>query len=218
MPGAGRGCRAVKVLIVDDHPIVRAGLRRLLATEPGFRVGEAATGREALAVFREFRPDLVVLDLSMPGLGGLEVIPRLRIENPAIRILVLSMHQEAIYARRALQAGALGFVGKSAAPDRLLDAIRRVAAGGRYIEHEIAQELALAGLHAAGQPLHALTPREFEILRLLGEGSSLRQIAEAIGISYKTVANACVLIKAKLGAARTADLVRIAIQTGIARP
>src|SRR5581483_4220000 len=140
-------------------------------------VGEAATGREALAVFREFRPDLVVLDLSMPGLGGLEVIPRLRIENPAIRILVLSMHQEAIYARRALQAGGPGFVGKSAAPERLLDAIRRVAAGGRYIEHEIAQELALAGLHAAGQPLHALTPREFEILRLLGEGSGLRPTA-----------------------------------------
>jgi DNA-binding NarL/FixJ family response regulator len=207
----------MKILIVDDHPIVRAGLRRLLAGEPEYQVQEAASGREALALYREYEPDLVILDLSMPGLGGLEVIGRLRIENAAVRVLVLSMHREAMYARRALQAGAAGFISKNAPADRLLEAVRRVAAGQRYIEHEIAEELALANIPAADTPFHDLSPREFEILRLLGGGSSLNQIAETIGVSYKTVANTCGQIKAKLGAPRTADLVRIAIQRGIAQ-
>jgi DNA-binding NarL/FixJ family response regulator len=205
----------MKILIVDDHPIVRAGLRRLLAAEPEYQVREAASGREALVVFREYRPDLVILDLSMPGLGGIEVIGRLRLDEAAARVLVLSMHREAMYARRALQAGAAGFISKNAPADRLLEAVRRVAAGQNYIEHEIAQELALANLHAPGIPLQDLSPREFEILRLLGGGNSLNQIAETIGVSYKTVANTCGQIKAKLGAPRTADLVRIAIQRGL---
>ncbi|HEY1798212.1 MAG TPA: response regulator transcription factor [Stellaceae bacterium] len=205
----------MKILIVDDHPIVRAGLRRLLAGEPEYQVREAASGREALAVFREYRPELVILDLSMPGLGGIEVIGRLRIEDAAVRVLVLSMHREAMYARRALQAGAAGFISKNAPPERVFEAVRRVAAGQNYIEHEIAQELALANLHGPRNPLQDLSAREFEILRLLGGGSSLNQIAETIGVSYKTVANTCGQIKAKLGAPRTADLVRIAIQRGL---
>jgi DNA-binding NarL/FixJ family response regulator len=208
----------MKILVVDDHPIVRSGLRRLLGAEPGFTVREAENGREALAAFREYRPDLVVLDISMPGMGGLEVVGRLKLENPAVRILILSMHQEAIYVTRALQAGAAGFVSKSAPADRLLEAIKRVAGGHAYIEHGIAQELALAHVRAPGTPLQDLSPREFEILRLLGDGSSLGQIADAIGISYKTAANACGQLKAKLGVTRTADLVRIAIQNGIAGP
>jgi DNA-binding NarL/FixJ family response regulator len=140
----------MKILVVDDHPIVRDGLRRLLAGEPGLEVREAASGREALTAFREYRPDLVVLDLSMPGMGGLEVIGRLKLENPAVRILVLSMHQEAIYATRALQAGAIGFISKNAPADRLLEAMKRVAGGHAFIEHEIAQELALANIRTAG--------------------------------------------------------------------
>ncbi|HWB47549.1 MAG TPA: response regulator transcription factor [Stellaceae bacterium] len=210
----------MRILIVDDHPIVRAGLRRLLGGERDYEVREAAGGREALAAVREWRPALVVLDLSMPGIGGLEVISRLRLQEPSIRILVLSMHTEAIYATRALQAGAAGFIGKSAPPDRLLDAVKRLAAGQNYIDHEIAQELALTAVHApggkSGLPLQDLSPREFEILRLLGDGSSLQQIADAIGISYKTAANCCGQLKAKLRVARTADLVRIAVQNGIA--
>jgi len=206
----------MKILVVDDHPIVRSGLRRLLAGEPGFDVREAASGREALVAFRDYQPDLVVLDLSMPGMGGLEVIGRLKIESAAVRVLVLSMHQEPIYATRALRAGAAGFISKNAPADRLLDAVKRVAAGQNYIEHGIAQDLALANIHTPGLPLQELSPREFEILRLLGDGSTLHQIADAIGVSYKTAANTCGQIKAKLGAARTADLVRIAIQNGIA--
>ncbi len=210
----------MRILVVDDHPIVRAGLRRLLSGEAGYEVREAAGGREALIAFRDWRPGLVVLDLSMPGIGGLEVISRLRLEDAGARILVLSMHTEAIYASRALQAGAAGFIGKNAPPDRLLDAVKRLAAGHNYIDHEIAQELALAAVRAPGStsglPLQDLSPREFEILRLLGDGRTLQQIADAIGVSYKTAANSCGQIKAKLRVPRTADLVRIAVQNGIA--
>jgi len=207
----------VRILVVDDHPVVRSGLRRLLAGALEAELYEAASAREALIAFREYQPDLVILDLSMPGTGGLEVIGRLKIENAAVRILVLSMHQDAIYATRALRAGAVGFISKNAPADQLLEAVKRVAGGHLYIEHEIAQELALANIRATGVPLQDLSPREFEILRLLGAGNSLRQIAEATGVSYKTAANSCVQIKAKLGVARTADLIRVAVQNGIAR-
>ena len=205
----------MQILVVDDHPVVRSGLRRLIAAEPGYAVCEAASGREALSVFKECRPDLVVLDLSMPGMGGLEVIARLKAETRGARILVLSMHQEPLYATRALQAGALGFVSKQAPADQLLEAIKRVAAGHSFIEHEIAQELALANISSLGHPLQDLSTREVEILRLLAEGNSLRQIANTIGVSYKTAANACGQIKAKLSVARTADLVRIATRNGL---
>lgn len=207
----------MRILVVDDHPVVRSGLRRLLAGALEAELYEAASAREALIAFREYQPDLVILDLSMPGTGGLEVIGRLKIENAAVRILVLSMHQDAIYATRALRAGAVGFISKNAPADQLLEAVKRVAGGHLYIEHEIAQELALANIRATGVPLQDLSPREFEILRLLGAGNSLRQIAEATGVSYKTAANSCVQIKAKLGVARTADLIRVAVQNGIAR-
>jgi two-component system invasion response regulator UvrY len=201
----------MKVLIVDDHAIVRDGLSRLLATDGDHELKLVATGREALIAARSFRPDLVILDLNLPGLGGLELLRRL-VAIQAGRILVLSMHAEPLYARRSLEAGAHGYVSKNAAPDELLAAVRRVAAGGRYIEAEIAQALALG---AGAETLNALSPRELEIMRLLAAGSSLAEIAEALGASYKTIANTCTLIKSKLGVARTADLVRLAIETGV---
>ena len=201
----------MKILIVDDHAIVRDGLSRLLATDGDHELRMAANGRDALIAARAFRPDLVILDLNLPGLGGLELLRRL-VAIEAGKILVLSMHAEPLYARRALEAGAHGYVSKNAAPDELLAAVRRVASGGRYIEAEIAQELALGG---GAETLNALSPRELEIMRLLAAGSSLAEIAEALGASYKTIANTCTLIKSKLGVARTADLVRLAIETGV---
>ena len=201
----------MKILIVDDHAIVRDGLSRLLATDGDHEVKLAATGREALILARSFRPSLVILDLNLPGLGGLELLRRL-VAIEAGRILVLSMHAEPLYARRSLEAGAHGYVSKNAAPDELLAAVRRVAAGGRYVEAEIAQALALG---AGAETLNALSPRELEIMRLLAAGSSLAEIADALGASYKTIANTCTLIKSKLGVARTADLVRLAIETGV---
>lgn len=201
----------MKILIVDDHAIVRDGLARLLASEGAHEIRMAASGREALTAARAFRPELVILDLNLPGLGGLELVRRLA-QAGLGRILVLSMHAEPLYARRALEAGAHGYVSKNAAPDELLAAIRKVAAGGRYVEAEIAQALALG---AGAEALDALSPRELEIMRLLAGGASLAEIADALGASYKTIANTCTLIKSKLGVARTADLVRLAIETGV---
>jgi len=194
---------------------VRAGLLRLMAAEPEIEVREAATGKEALALVREHRPDLVVLDLNLPGVGGLEVIARLKLDDPGVRVLVLTMHDNAIYVTRALQAGASGYVSKNAPPDEILEAMRRVAGGRNYIEHDIAQELALLNIRTPAHLLNDLSRRDIEILRLLGEGRSLSQIADTIGVSYKTVANNCAQIKAKLGVTRTAELIRIAVLYGI---
>lgn len=206
----------MKILLVDDHAVVRSGLRRLLADLPRAEVAEAANGREALAAVRAGRPGLVVLDLNLPGLGGLELLRRVLLEHPAARVLVLSMYAEALYAARALRAGASGYLSKNASPEELLHAVRRVAEGGRYIEGEIAQELALQAASAEGEgPLERLSERDLEILRLLGDGRGLAEIADALGVSYKTVANACTAIKAKLGVARTAELVRLAIELGV---
>jgi two-component system, NarL family, invasion response regulator UvrY len=207
----------MKFLIVDDHPIVRAGLRRLIGIEEDAQIRDAASAKEALASFKEDRPDLVIMDLNLPGGGGLETIRRLMIEDDRARILVFSVHGDSIHAARAFEAGALGYVTKNAPPEQISLAIFRVAAGQNYIEPEIAQELALLTVRtsrrsSAPHPFKDLTRRDLEILRLLGEGYSLVQIADAIGLSYKTVANNCTHIKSKLGLARTADLIRIAIE------
>jgi two-component system invasion response regulator UvrY len=205
----------MKVLIVDDHAIVRAGLRRLLADEPGLALNEAAGGREALTLCRDWRPDLVILDLNLPGLGGLELIKRLRLEEKAPRILVLSLHDDPLYAMRALEAGAAGYVSKNAAPEAILEGVRRVGEGQSYVAPHLAQEMALFSVRAPAHRLGDLSRRDLEILRLLGEGSSLQQIADALGLSYKTIANTCGQIKAKLGVQRTAELIRIAVESRI---
>jgi two-component system invasion response regulator UvrY len=202
----------MKVLIVDDHPIVRAGLKRLLQGDGQLALREAATGKEALSLCRDEAPDLVILDLNLPGMGGLELIKRLKLEDPALRILVLSMHDDAIYAMRALQAGAAGYVSKNAPPGQLLEGIARVARGQGYLAPELAQEIAFTKLGASAHPLDALSPRDLDVLRLLGEGRSLQQIADTLGLSYKTVANNCAGLKAKLGVQRTAELIRLAVQ------
>jgi two-component system invasion response regulator UvrY len=206
----------MKVLIVDDHAIVRSGLKRLLAALPNAEIREAPTGRDALAMYREERADIVLLDINLPGIGGLELLGRILLLDKTARILMFSMHAEAVYAGRALQAGALGYVSKNAAPDEVLNAIRKVSEGGRYIENEIAQELALQPAPGS-DPLQQLTERDLEILRLLGEGRSLAEIAEALGVSYKTIANTSSQIKGKLGVTRTADLIRLSVEMGVAR-
>ena len=205
----------MKILIVDDHPIIRTGLRRLLAGEPEIEIREAASGREAISAFREDRPALVILDLNLPGLGGLEVIARLKIADPAARILVLSMHDEEIHVTRALQAGAMGYISKNAPPEEIIEAIRRVADGHTYIEHEIAERLVFSNIRAPSHALEHLSSRDLEILRLLAGGCTLLQIADTIGVSYKTAANNCTQIKVKLGATSAADLIRIAMRSGL---
>jgi two-component system invasion response regulator UvrY len=208
----------MNVLLIDDHAIVRAGVRRLLAGDPRFVVSEAATGREAWAAFRSNPPDLVVIDLSMPGISGLEVIRRMKQETRTLRVLVLSMHCDALFVTRALQAGALGYVSKNAPPEEILIAIERVGAGRPYVEAELAQALVIDGPGAESDALQSLSTRDIEIIRFLGEGHSLAKIADMIGLSYKTVANNCAQIKAKLGGASTADLVRLALRSGLLPP
>jgi two-component system, NarL family, invasion response regulator UvrY len=205
----------MKILLVDDHQLVRSGLRNLLTSVADTLIVEAANGREAFARLRQDRPDLVLLDLNLPGIGGLELLRRMLLEDKATRILVLSMHAEPLYVARAMELGARGYLSKNASAEELLTAVRRVTEGSRYIESEIAQELALQAV-APDHGLRDLTDRDLEIMRLLAEGLSLAEIAGALGIGYKTVANACSIIKAKLGVTRTNDLIRLAMTLGVA--
>ena len=201
------------ILLVDDHAVVRGGLRRLLEALSPTEILEAANGRDAAKLARSRRLDLIVLDLNLPELGGLELLARL-LHIGGAPILVLRMHAEPLYVKRALDAGARGYVSKNVTPEELLTAARRVLAGGRYVENELAQTLVLQG-DLAGRSLEEMSARDLEILRLLVRGRSLGEIADALGLSYKTVANICTGIKSRLGAARNADLVRLAIEAGI---
>ena len=203
----------MRVLLVDDHAIVRDGLKRLLATSFTVELREVADGREALAALRRETFDIVILDLNLPGIGGIELLKRVLLVSRA-KVLIFSMHAEPLYVTRALDAGAAGYISKNIAPDELIAAVQRLAAGGRYVEQEIAQQLAL-GSGATSQTMGQLTARELEIMRLLGQGRSVAEIAAVIGVGYKTVANTLSQMKMKLGAARTADLVRMAVEAGV---
>lgn len=202
----------MNILLVDDHVLVRQGVRRILAAIPDARIFEAATNHEALALFRKYELDVIVLDISLAGASGLELLKRFRIEKPDSKVLMLSMHAEAIYASRALQAGARGYLSKGASSEELVTAVIRVSEGKRYVERDIATEIAVKQVDHNGDLLERLTTREMDILRLLGEGKSLAGIAETLGVAYKTVANACSLMKTKLAVDRTADLIRMALE------
>lgn len=202
----------MKVLIVDDHGVVRDGLSRLLSTHFTVETFEATNVDSALQIYDAIHPTLVILDLNLEGPGGLEMLRRLLGKVPNAKVIVFSMHHEPMYAIRALRAGASGYVGKSAPVEELLTAIRTVEGGGQYVDRELAARIALS--HTTNDdPLHSLTLREVEILRLLGQGKSMTAISEGLGIAYKTVANICTQMKVKLGVDRTADLIRLAVET-----
>ena len=203
-----------RLLVVDDHAIVRSGIRRLLGDRDDIQVLEAASGEEALDAIAGSSVTLIVLDLNLPGLGGLELLRRLVRAAPGLPILVFSQHAEAIYATKALEAGARGFVSKNAMPEEFLDAIDAILAGGTAVEKSIQREMAMRDL-AEDAYLKPLTERDIEILRLLAAGDSLSEIAAKLGIAYKTVANTLSRIKEKLGVGQTSDLIRIAIGRGL---
>ncbi len=196
----------IRLLIIDDHAIVRAGVRRLLAPEPDIECLEADSGETALALIGREPVQFAVLDLNLPGLGGPALIRALIGVCPDLRVLVFSTHTERIYVAKSLEAGARGYVSKNAAPEELARAVRAVLQGRTYVEADIAEELEEA---EGDGDLRPLTSRELEIMRLLARGRSLTQIAGALGVAYKTVANTCTHIKEKLGAAHTADPMRI---------
>ncbi|PWC76974.1 response regulator transcription factor [Azospirillum sp. TSH64] len=205
------------ILLVDDHPIVRAGCQRLLAEAALGRVVEAEDVGSALELWRAERPDVVVLDLNIPGDGGgMAVLRTIRQENPAVPVLIFSMHEDPAIAARALKAGARGYVTKNDAPDSLASAIGTVLAGRIHLDSGLARDLALMSLSPPSDPLAALTQREREILALVGRGMTAAAIAERLGISQKTVANSCTQIKDKLGADSARALIRIAIDNGLA--
>lgn len=205
------------ILLVDDHPIVRAGCQRLLAEAALGRVVEAEDVGSALALWRAERPDVVVLDLNIPGDGGgMAVLRTIREETPAVPVLIFSMHEDPAIAARALKAGARGYVTKNDAPDSLASAIGTVLAGRIHMDSGLARDLALMTLTPPPDPLTGLTQREREILGLVGRGLTTAAIAERLGISQKTVANSCTQIKDKLGADSTRALIRIAIDNGLA--
>jgi DNA-binding NarL/FixJ family response regulator len=203
-----------RVLVVDDHAIVRSGIRRLLKERAGTDILEAASGEAALEAVQADAPDLVLLDLNLPALGGLELLRRLLRAAPGTAILIFSQHSEAIYAAKALEAGARGFISKNAMPEELLEAVDAILAGGTAIEKDIQHEMAIHDLMEDAY-LKPLSERDLEILRLLASGDTLSEIAEKLGVAYKTVANTLSRIKEKLGVGQTSDLIRIAVSRGL---
>ena len=199
----------IRVLLADDHEIVRDGLKRILDAAGDLQVaGEAANGDQALALVKENDYDLALLDMSMPGLAGIDLIKRIRIEKPKLGILVLSMHGEQQYAARALKAGASGYLTKDSAAEQLVGAIRKVAAGGVHVSDAAAASL----VSASRAPHQELTDREFEVLRLLAGGRSPTEIAAQLHLSVKTISTHKSHIQEKLGLGGTADLVRYALE------
>ena len=212
--------RKITVMLVDDHAVVRAGYRLLLSQSSQIEiVREAERGEEACQFYAECQPDVVVMDLSMPGMGGLAAIRRIRARDPEARILAFSIHDETVYAERALEAGASGYIMKSCAPEILVEAVLAVARDERYIEREIAQRLVLkkgAGPDASAN-LQTLSAREFDVFCLLAQGRTPREIALELRLSYKTASNYSTLIKSKLGVNTTAEMARLALQQGIVK-
>ena len=200
---------AIRILLADDHQIVRDGLKRILAAAGDLQVaGEAASGDQALALVKANDYDVALLDMSMPGLSGIDLIKRLKAEKPKLRMLVLSMHGEQQYAARALKAGASGYLTKDSAAEQLVGAIRKIAAGGMHVS-----EAAAASLVASGnEPDRALSDREFEVLRLLASGLGPTEIGERLHLSVKTVSTHKARILEKLNLGSTAELVRYALE------
>lgn len=210
----------VRIVLADDHAIVREGLKRLVGDVADFEVaGEAADGTEVMRIVRATDFDVLVLDLSMPGRSGMELIKLVKAEKPRLRILVLSMHQEMQYAVRAIKSGASGYLTKESAPAQLEQAIRKIAAGGAYISAEVAEQLALGAMPGADAlPHESLSDREFEVFRLLVSGEAVSDIAAKLNLSVKTVSTHKSNLMQKLGLANQTELVRYALKHGLAEP
>lgn len=205
----------IKVLVADDHAIVRRGLRQILAETQDILVGgEAATASEVLRLVREQRFTAAILDISLPGASGLDLLADLRKERPDLPVLILTVHSEDQYAVRAIKAGAAGFLTKESAPDKLIEAVRKVASGGRYVSPELAERLAsaLAG-ESGGAPHERLSDREFEILKMLASGKTVSEVAQELSLSVKTVSTHRTRILKKMGMRTNAELTAYAVRT-----
>lgn len=210
---------SVRVMLVDDHAVVRMGFRLLLESDPTVEVcAEADSGEAALKAYPEVAPDVVVMDLSMPGMGGIEAVTRLVAKDAAARILVLSAHEDTVHPRRLLKAGALGYLSKRSAADELLRALHQVAAGRNYIDPVLAQQLAVQQFSGDQSPVEVLSEREFEVFMHLARGQSVNRIAETLFLSPRTVGTHLYNIKQKLGAENAAEITLIAMRNGLLAP
>jgi len=207
----------IKVLLADDHAVVRTGFRLLLQSQPDINVvAEAPSGEAACQMYAEMLPDVVVMDLGMPGMGGLEAMRRIRARNPNARVLALSAHDDPMHARRALREGALGFLSKRSAPEVLIEAISAIAAGRRYIDPALAQKLALAEIEGAGRsPIEQLSEREFEVFIRLAGGATVQKIADDLKLAASTIGTHLYNIKQKLGVVNQSELTLLAIRHGL---
>ena len=208
--------KKVTIVLVDDHAVVRAGVRRLLEQEALFDViGEAESGEKAYQIFGELKPDVMVMDLSMPGMGGLEAIRRILMRHERARILVLTMHEDLSFANQALKLGAKGYLTKNTLADDLVKSIQTVSKGDVFLSDEIAKKMAMQSISGNQDPIHELSAREFEIFRLLAEGLDIDAIATTLNISSKTVSNYQTMIKQKLNINSPVELIRYAIKAGV---
>jgi two-component system, NarL family, invasion response regulator UvrY len=209
----------IGVMLVDDHAVVRMGFRLLLEAAADMRVvAEAESGEEAMRRIEQARPGVVVMDISMPGIGGLEAVRRILAKEPAARILVLSAHEDAMHARRLLKAGAAGYLTKRSAAEALIQAIREVAQGRTFLEPQLAHEVAERQVAGAAEPLDTLSEKEFKVFLALAGGQSVQDIAEIMSLSPRTVGTHLYNIKQKLGASNSAELALIAMRAGLLTP
>lgn len=206
----------MKVMLVDDHAVVRTGFRLLLQACADIEVvAEADSGEAACRLYAASAPDVVVMDIAMAGMGGIEATKRLLARDAGARVLALSAHEDTSHPRRALQAGALGYLSKRSAPEVLIDAIRTIARGQRYLDAQIAQRMAVQGIDGDTGPLERLSPREFEVFVQLAHGRSVAQISEALRLSNSTVGTHLYNIKQKLGLANQAEITLLAARSGL---
>jgi two-component system invasion response regulator UvrY len=206
----------MRVLIADDHPIVASGCRTVLADEPDVIILEAPDAESAERIFVTEHPDICLIDINLPTVSGFELARRVLAQDAGARIIMFSMNDDPIFVARAIEVGAKGFVSKTGDPQDLVEAIREVGKGGVYLPPALAQSVAFAGPAVASNPLSKLNSREMEIVRLLSSGKSLSEIAWLVHSPYKTVANTSSIIRQKLGVRTSAELVRLAIESGVA--
>lgn len=206
---------ATKVLIVDDHPVVLSGCRALFAGDASVRIEEAGDARSGHRAFLQKRPDVTIIDINLPDVSGFELMRRIRKDDPGARIIMFSMNNDPAFVVRAVDLGAQGYVSKADDPRVLVKAVRKVAAGDNFISPDLAEAVTFSGAAIKANPASQMTARELEILRLLGRGDKIVEVAEALDISYKTVANTTSLLKQKLGAKNHSDLIRIAVEMGL---
>ena len=209
----------IKLLLVDDHELVREGLRRILSEAPGMEViGEASSGEEAIELARNLKPDVVIMDVSMPGIGGLETTRRLAHIDGGIKVIVVTVHVDEPYPTRLLEAGAAGYLTKSCAVDEIIDAIKAVSRGERYIGTEIARQLALNMLPGGTNPVspfEKLSQREMQVMLMVTKGHSIREISDRLCLSPKTVSTYRYRLYDKLGVSNDVELTHLAMRYGI---